>query len=449
MAAFFSSIILCGVLLVVMVGNKAHLDRLRMEQLIDEKSVQLTEIIHKLLYKTEALSALVIQNDGEVSNFDRVAATLVDDPAIINVILAPGGIVSHVYPLTGNEGVLGFNYFSVSLGNTEARLAKETGQLVFGGPFQLVQGGQALVGRLPVYIDEPGQGKTFWGLVSVTLKYPRILDGLGLSLLKNQGYAFEIWRVNPDTGDRQVIAHSGYEYNKKAPFIEKKVEILNAAWYFRLAPVTMWYQYRETWFLLFFGLFASCLLGFVVQNNSQLKRMQLYMEEIVWKDTLTGIANRRHFMDTAPRHLQLAGRNKQDSFVIIFDVDHFKKTNDTYGHAAGDMVLSSIAERVNKIIRPYDVFARYGGEEFILLVTNVNQEEAEQCAQRMRLGICDSPVVFNGMEIPTSASFGLARVSPQSSLDTAIRQADEALCAAKKAGRNTSVCYKPSDTPSE
>lgn len=440
-AAFFASLCLCGLILVAMTTNKADLDRLTMEQLIIEKSLKLTEIVHKLLYKTEALAALVIENNGEVNNFERVAATLLDDPAIANVLVAPAGVVSHVYPLRGNEGVLGFDFFRESAGNREALVAKETKQLVFGGPFDLVQGGQALVGRLPVFMNAPDGGKTFWGLVSVTLKYPRVLDGLGLAVLEKQGYAFELWRVSPDTGERQVIAASDYGYNKNARFIEKEVKILNATWFFRLAPVKHWYQYAETWTLVFFGLFASGLLGFVVQNNSELKRMQGRLEDMARSDALTGIANRRHFMEEAPVRLQHAARNKQNCFIIMFDVDRFKRINDTYGHAAGDMALSAITARVKNVIRPYDLFARYGGEEFILLATELDREEAESLSTRIRLSICETPFVFDGVSLEISASFGLAQVLPTAGLDAGIRQADVALYEAKRQGGNRSVPY--------
>jgi len=124
------------------------------------------------------LSALVIQNDGEIENFKQVAAIIIDDPAILNVLIAPSGVVSDVYPLQGNEAVIGLDFFGEGAGNKEAVMAKETGQLVFGGPFDLVQGGQALVGRLPVWIDMPDGNNAFWGLVSVTLKFPQILDGI-------------------------------------------------------------------------------------------------------------------------------------------------------------------------------------------------------------------------------------------------------------------------------
>lgn len=442
--SFFASLLLCGLIMSAIITNKVHLDRLRMEQLVMEKSIKLTEVIHKLLYKTEALSALVIQSDGKVGNFERVASTLVDDPAISNVLIAPAGIVSHVYPLRGNEHVLGFNFFQNRDGNIEARMAKATGQLVFGGPFTQVQGGQALVGRLPVYMDGPGGDKHFWGLVSVSLRYPQVLDGVGLPLLEKQGYAFEIYRTNPDTGMRQIIAGSDYAYDKSARFIEKSMEILNATWYFRISPVKLWYWYTETWILLFIGLLVSGLAAFVVQNNHELKRMQERLEEMAQIDALTAIANRRHFMATAPALLSQAARNRQRCFIIMLDVDHFKNINDSYGHAAGDEALKCIAMRIKKTLRPYDLLARYGGEEFIILVVGVEQETAEKLSARVRLSICESPIMVDDTPIQISASFGLAPVESESGLEESIRHADSALYKAKKAGRNRSVSYSPS-----
>lgn len=104
--------------------------------------------------------------------FLQVEATIMYDLAIRNVIIAPDGVVSNVYPLEGNEKVIGLDYFSDKEGNIEAMLAKETGQLVLGEPFNLVQGGQALVGRLPVYVGK----KTFLGF---SISYIKLSLGIG------------------------------------------------------------------------------------------------------------------------------------------------------------------------------------------------------------------------------------------------------------------------------
>ncbi|MDL2293131.1 response regulator [Ruminococcaceae bacterium OttesenSCG-928-D13] len=277
-ATFFVVLLLCALLIVWAMGNRLEADRSAMEQLIVEKSVQVTDRISKLLYKTQALAVLAIQPGGGIANFDEAAAALVDDDAILNVLMAPNGVVSAVYPLAGNENVLGLDFFQEGAGNKEARMAKDTGELVIGGPFTTVQGRQALVGRLPVWTEGPNGGEEFWGIVSVTLKYPEVLEAAVLDSLEGQGLAFEMWRINPDDGQRQIIARSSYAYDQDAPYVEKELFILNAIWNFRISPVRAWFQYAETWLLSLVAFVISALAAFIVQSNTRLKRMRTTLE---------------------------------------------------------------------------------------------------------------------------------------------------------------------------
>lgn len=276
--AFIITFILCFLLVTITILNRSNVEKLTMERLILEKSIKIDDVISKLLYKTQMLSALVLQGNGNMEGFERVAATILDDPSILNILIAPSGVVSAVYPLQGNEAVIGLDFFAEGAGNREAVMAKELGQLVFGGPFNAVQGGQILVGRLPVFIDKQDGESFFWGLVSVTLKYPEALAGAGLSDIENEGLAYEIWRISPDNGERQVIAYGNNDIAKHVRFIERHIQILNADWYIRIAPVRSWYEYVETWILVVIGLCVSFLVAFVTQNNIQLKQMQTVLE---------------------------------------------------------------------------------------------------------------------------------------------------------------------------
>lgn len=434
--AFLLTLTLCASLIVVTVTSKMKIEQLKMEQLISEKGAKALEVITRLLYKTHTLSALVLQSNGAIENFDRVAATILDDPAIINILIAPGGVVSHVYPHEGNEAVIGLDFFSEGAGNQEAILAKELGQLVFGGPFDLVQGGQALVGRLPVYLDSPDGKKEFWGLVSVTLRYPEVLQNAGFSELQFQGFAYEIWRISPETNEKQIITSSGYPYNKNTRYIEKPLKLLNADWFFRILPVNAWYEYPETWVFIFLGLCISLLVAFVMQNNSELKRLKHKFEILAITDSLTGIYNRRHFIETARVQMEVSAKSGKGSYIIIFDIDNYKAINDTYGHTVGDNVLKEIVTRVNEIIRPYDLFARYGGDEFIMLAVNVNEKDIRNLVERIRLNIFETPFDLSGEAIAVSTSFGVAPAAGAGGLEHAIKLADKALYNAKAGGRN-------------
>jgi diguanylate cyclase (GGDEF)-like protein len=417
-----------------------------MEQLILEKTLRINEVISKLLYKTEALAALVKQGNGIVDNFDKIASSIIiDSPAILNVLLAPDGVVTEVYPLTGNEAVVGLDFFSEGAGNKEAVAARNLGRLVLGGPFNLIQGGQALVGRLPVYIDTQTQTHQFWGLVSVTLKFPQVLNEAELGIINNQGFAYELWRISPDTNERQVIA-SNYDYKKSGvSFIEKYVPILDAEWYLKVWYTHMWYSYPENIALIIAGFLISFLVSFVMQNNFQLKQMRSVLEAIAKTDLLTGIYNRYHFMEISQINIERARRQNTDCYIVFFDIDRFKDVNDTYGHTIGDKTLIEITSRIKALIRSYDIFARYGGEEFIIFASEIDKKNILEMVERLRLSICNKMFEYGTVRFASAASFGIARISDYN-IEKAILCADKALYKAKETGRNKVILYDENDS---
>jgi diguanylate cyclase (GGDEF)-like protein len=187
---------------------------------------------------------------------------------------------------------------------------------------------------------------------------------------------------------------------------------------------------------------AMVAMIFVLTNNVRLSRK---LKDMAHNDALTEIFNRRYFMELAELQTQRSNKAGNECYIMIFDLDHFKKVNDTYGHLAGDKVLKNTAQRVKNTIRPQDIFGRYGGEEFVVCITDITEagkEHAINTAERIRLEICGSPVEFEGIEIPVSASFGVARISPSDGISTAIGLADEALYQAKESGRNKVVFYE-------
>jgi len=437
--AFLMTLTLCFSMVGAVILNRSKVERLTMEQLILEKGIRISDSLSTLLYKTQMLSSLVLQSNGKVENFEQIAATIIDDPSILNILIAPDGVVSEVYPQEGNEAVIGLNFLAEGAGNKEAVLAMETEKLVLGGPFDAVQGGQVLVGRLPVFIDESDGNKRFWGLVSVTLKYPQVLDGAGLSELKIQGFAYEIWRVNPDNDERQIISGSGHSYNNRTNFVEKHIPIANADWYFRILPVRTWYEFPETWISIFISILVSLLVAVVTQHNKKLQILKNKLEILSNTDPLTGIYNRRFFMDSAAKQMDRVNRMNCESFVILFDLDRFKRINDDYGHHAGDVVLNDIAARVTGMLRSYDLFARYGGEEFIIFAADIDTASVMRLVERIRADIADTPVKSDGIHISITASFGIAPAAPVNNLEAAIAFADNAMYKAKAEGRNRVV----------
>lgn len=432
--SFFASLAFCYLLIGITIVNSGNFNRVQMEQLVSEQFYHIEERLYRLFHKTESLAALVAQGGGNIKNFEQAATFIVDDDAILNVLVAPGGVVEQVYPLRGNEAVIGLDFFADGAGNKEAIAARDTGKLVLGGPFTLVQGGQALVGRKPVYID--GE---FWGIVSVTLKFPKVIQEITeLEFFEHRGFDYELWRISPDTNERQIIS-GGLDDGER--FFEKRFDIINSAWYLKVAPFYAWYNYSENIVLVISGLFISFLVFLVMQNNYELKHMRYVFENMAKTDPLTGIHNRRHFMEMSHINLERSLRLGTECYVVMFDLDKFKSINDTHGHLMGDFVIMEVVSRIKALIRPYDLFARYGGEEFIIFATDINKQNIMEMVERIRLRICREKFKYKNTAIDVSASFGIAFAGSSCDLQTSIKNADEALYKAKDGGRNRIVIH--------
>jgi len=166
------------------------------------------------------------------------------------------------------------------------------------------------------------------------------------------------------------------------------------------------------------------------------------LEKAAYTDSLTGLYNRKHFAELAAAEIQRAARNKDLLYTIMLDFDFFKNINDTYGHTAGDLVLKTAADVIHRSIRSYDLLCRYGGEEFVLLFSVRNETEANVVAERIRKGIENCTVKYEGNELKITCSIGLAKFLGNDTMETSIKKADEALYAAKKAGRNRVVIHE-------
>jgi len=161
-------------------------------------------------------------------------------------------------------------------------------------------------------------------------------------------------------------------------------------------------------------------------------------------DILTGWHNRRYLQRRLPEELARAGRYRQPLSALLLDVDHFKRVNDSYGHAAGDQVLRDVASRVKHVLRTSDVAVRYGGEEFAVLLPQTGLRDAARMAERIRHTVATGPFsIKEGPELDVTVSIGVAEVWPAViAADAAVlgeqllSRADGALYRAKSAGRN-------------
>jgi two-component system, cell cycle response regulator len=179
------------------------------------------------------------------------------------------------------------------------------------------------------------------------------------------------------------------------------------------------------------------ILKFLVGSNPE----ALYHEEIYRMtilDPLTGVYNKRYFLEFLDRELSRASRHGHGLALILFDIDHFKNVNDKFGHLAGDAVLREIGKRVRPRVRREDLVARFGGEEFACILPDTTHQGAMIFADAVRIIIERDPIRYEAALIPITVSLGVAVIDKGARVttDEVIRLADERLYEAKRAGRN-------------
>ncbi len=174
----------------------------------------------------------------------------------------------------------------------------------------------------------------------------------------------------------------------------------------------------------------------VARRTADLSEANLQLAEVARADPLTGLLNRRGFIEEAETEVQRFQRNGRPFSIVLGDVDHFKRINDTYGHACGDYVLRRVADIMGERMRDVDRAGRWGGEEFILLLPETETQGAAFLADKLRNIIADSSFQFEGESVNTTMTFGVATYRSTENLDGCLARADTAMYHGKKAGRN-------------
>ncbi len=177
-------------------------------------------------------------------------------------------------------------------------------------------------------------------------------------------------------------------------------------------------------------------------NITQRKHAELQLEEMAMTDFQTKLYNRRYFMQRIDEECKRARRNHQPLTLLMLDIDHFKKVNDTYGHDVGDRALQHVAEIMRSSLREIDILGRMGGDEFTVLMPNTTLEDAVLLAERIRLSIANTPLDISAQALTLTVSIGAEIFTAEmSGLDELLRNADVALYRAKHSGRNCVVAY--------
>ena len=262
--AFLASALVAAFLIWKLEAHRLEEERARTTSLASDYAQALQRNLERTLSATYALAAMVRQGNGEFPAFEEVARQMLHYfPGADSLQLAPGGVTRHIVPLAGNEAGLGRDLLRDPRRNKEALLARDSKKLTLAGPFELIQGGTGVIGRFPVFLDDAGNGERFWGFATVVIRFPGILEQIGLPQLSRRGFAYQLWRIRPDTGERQIIAASTSAL--PADPVDRPVSVPNGTWTLSLAPLAGWGDPLGLALKTALGLLFSLLLAWLAR----------------------------------------------------------------------------------------------------------------------------------------------------------------------------------------
>ena len=216
-------------------------------------------------------------NEGyplDQNEFSKLAELIPNENGVVKAFeIAPGGIVSTVYPEDGNEIVQGLDLLSLSVGHNDATLAKNTNEYTLGGPYQLKQGGTGALLFNPVYQKDASGNENFWGFVVLAIDWNRFIDQIGLDKLNDASYNYEIWKSDGDISNRFVLAQSEEPLSKRCLTVE--CNIPNYMWYFEIEPKDGWIPASQ-WFTT---IFISYLFSLMISTSFYLYTSRKFQQQ--------------------------------------------------------------------------------------------------------------------------------------------------------------------------
>lgn len=324
---------------------------------------RLQYVINTLLLKTQTLEMLVMEGKGKISNFEQIAEMLCDNTAIRSLQLAPDGIVTHVYPLKGNEGAF-VNLFETKERAADAILARNSGELTLSGPFELYQGGFGIVARRPIYLINKDNEKYFWGFSIIILDLPEALYPAKLDNFKKEGFEYGLYQINPETNKKQIIDES-FSKKMKNPIINS-FKVPNGTWVLNVVPQEGWIHLDTILLEIFIVILFSSMVAIITSTFLYLTQQKEILSRITITDQLTGLLNYMKFMQQLEENMQ-----KRIPYGVFFmDLNKFKKVNDTYGHIVGNQLLIETAKKLHSCFDLYGEIYRNGGDEFCAIIQN-------------------------------------------------------------------------------
>jgi len=280
-AGVFAIALLCSALAAWRLdAHQVEESRARTLDMAGDHAHALQAAIEHNLSATFALAAMIRQGNGAIRDFESLAAGMLPYyPGASALQLAPGGVVTHVHPLAGNEQAIGQDLLRDPSRNREAIVARDSGTLALAGPFRLAQGGLGAAGRLPVFLPGDAGAPAFWGFAIVLMRFPETLAPARLDHLADMGYRYELWRRHPESGERETLAVSAA--GPPAEPVERTLEVPNATWTLGVAPIDGWSSAMRRSAAAGTALAVSLLLAYLAKLMLELQAHRRGLESLV------------------------------------------------------------------------------------------------------------------------------------------------------------------------
>jgi diguanylate cyclase (GGDEF)-like protein len=329
-------------------------ERLRVAALAGDHAHAIQSTMERALSATYSIAAMVRQGKGQVPDFEGVATEMLAwYPGVSTLGLSPGGIIARVAPLKGNEKSIGFNQLQDKVQGREARLARDTGKLTLAGPLQLVQGGLGAVGRMPIFLDDAQGQPVFWGLTYAVIRFPQVLANVRLAQLTESGLDYMLWRIHPDSGERQVIVSSADAL--RLP-VERSLTVPNGQWTLSVAPRRGWLDPGDLALKVSVGLAFSLMLAWASKLLMELKSHERGQEALIAQRTVEIERSQNQLkatLDAIPDVLLEIGLDgtfydyhapRSDTEFPAAEFFLGKRVDDVLGDAAARVVMTALDE---------------------------------------------------------------------------------------------------------
>lgn len=434
LASIVVTLMLIGIVeLLVRQTNDRHAERQRAEVIsqLAEVRARLQSEIRISLDLTHSLVAYIeAQPDVTQEEFERIAKIILGvSNTIRNVALSTNHVITHTYPLAGNEAALGLNYRDNAEQWQVVERAMTLQTTIVGGPNELVQGGRGFLIRTPVYANPSAlavgedMSRPIWGMATLVIDEDKMRDSV--NFFKHRDNIHVALRGKDSRGAEGEGIWGDVNIFAKDPVI-MTIQLPEGYWQLAAIPVAGWDNPNNNLLLMralgwLLALFIAMLVFLLMRAYNQNREMALH-------DQLTGLPNRRLLEDRINQAIKYAAR-EQNSFALIFiDVDDFKIVNDQHGHRNGDRVLIEIANRLNGHFRDSDTIARIGGDEFVVVLPDVSSIDSAQSRVASVQKVLNEPLIINDKDIALRASIGVAMYPDNGSdVDSLLTQADVAM----------------------